>query len=104
MFLGKLHSDLLENFSVVTLEGSVECAITVDYNESELLVVLKETRERRGIKLVSAIIQRLIDWSKGLDIVVDLLLGLSVVYQNDTAEDNEAILGGLTVKLQLLLC
>ena len=88
MFLGKLDSNFLEDFSVVSLKGSIESTVTVDNDETELLIVLEKTTQRAGIELISAIVERLIDWAEGLNIIVYFLLGLSVFHQDDAAKDN----------------
>ena len=103
MLLGKLHSDFLEDVSVVALESGIKSAVTVDYDEAELLIICKEALERRGVEFVSAVVEGLVDGAEGLDIVVDLLLGLAVLHEDHTAEDHKAVGGGVSVELQLLL-
>ena len=57
MLLGKLDRDLLENFSVVALQGCEQSTITVDDDEAELLIIMKQALKRRGIELVTAVVQ-----------------------------------------------
>lgn len=103
MLLGELDSNFLKDVSVVALEGGVESAVTIDDDETELLIVSKETVEGRGIELVSAVVQGLVDRAEGLNIIVDLLLSLAVFHEDNTAEDNETIGRSISVELQLLL-
>jgi hypothetical protein len=46
VLLGKLDRDLLENFSVVALQGCEQSTITVDDDETELLVVMQQALKR----------------------------------------------------------
>jgi hypothetical protein len=104
VLLGKLHSDFLKDFPIVALKSGVKGAITVDDNEAEFLIILQEALQRGGIEPVTTVIEGLINGSEGLKIVVDLFLSLAIVHQNDTAENNQAILRGVLVKLDLGAC
>ena len=101
MLLGQLHSDLLKDLPVVPLKGSEEGTITIDDNEAKLLIILQEARQGRGIELVATVVQGLVDGAEGLEIVVDLLLRLPIVHKDHTAEDDETVLRGVLVELQL---
>lgn len=101
MLLGQFDSDLLEDLSVVALQGCIESAVTVDDDEAELLIIGHQALQGRGIKLVTTVVERLINGSERLEIIVDLLLGLAVVHEDHTAENDETILGGVLVELQL---
>lgn len=101
VLLGQLHSDLLEDLSVVALKGSEKSATTIDNDEAELLIICQEACKWRGIEPVPAVVQGLIDRSEGLEIVIDLLLSLTVVHKNHTAEDNQTVLRSVFVELKL---
>lgn len=104
VLLGKLYSDLLEDFSIVALKSGIKGAITIDNDEAKLLIILQKALKRRSVEPVTAVIERLINGSEWLEIVVDLFLSLTIVHQNDTAENNETILRGVLIELDLGTC
>lgn len=97
VFFGQLDCDLLQNFSVIALEGSVECAITVDNNKTELIVISEEHLEGFSLELATAEVHELVNWSERLEVEVDFLLSLAVVHQNHSAINAKTIVGSLLV-------
>ncbi len=101
MLLGQFNLYFLENFPVVTLQISIQTSITVDNNEAEFVIVLKQHLKGLSLELVGAAVDVLVDGLEGLEVEVDHLLGLAVVHHYLAAEDHQAVLGRLPVELDL---
>lgn len=100
MLLGQLHLNLLEDVSVVSLQGSIQSSITIDYYEAEFIIVCEQSVECFTMELVIAEVQKLIDGSERLEIEVHLLLSFTIFHQNYTAINYETVSRSLLVKLQ----
>ena len=104
MLLGQFNLYFLENFPVVTLQISIQTSITIDNNEAEFVIVLKQDLEGLSLELVGAAVDVLVDGLEGLEVEVDHLLGLAVVHHDLAAEDHQAVLRRLPVELDLAQC
>ena len=102
MLLGQLHRHPLDDLLVVTLERGEEHSITIDDDETELVVVLEEGEKRLCVEAVLALIGEDVDGSEGLEGNLCLLLGFAVIQKDHTAENTEAVPGRCPVKLQFL--
>ena len=102
MLLRQLHRHPLDDLLVVALQGGKEHAITVNDDETELVIVLEEGEKGVRKEGVLALVGEDVDGSEGLEGNLSLLLSLAVVHEDHAAENAEAILGRRPVKLQLL--
>ena len=102
VLLGQLYRHSLDDLLVVTLEGGEEHTITIDDDETKLVIVLEEGEKRISEEGVLALVGKDVNWSEGLKGNLRLLLGLAVFQKDHTAENTEAILGCRAVQLQLL--
>ena len=84
----KLDKHTLENFFVASLESSIQDTVSVNDNETKLLVIFEERFEwlslERGLTAVSEHINRL-EW---LQVKCNFLLLLSVAHLDHTTKDN----------------
>ena len=102
MLLWQLYRHSLDDLLVVTLEGGEEHSITIDDDKTKLVIVLEEGEKRISEEGVLALVGEDVDRSERLKGNLSLLLGLSVFQKDHTAENAETILGGRSVKLELL--
>ncbi len=103
VFLWKIDRELVDDISGVSAESTEESSITIHDNETELLVIFKQLRKSLSVELVVAQVERGVDWSKRLEVDVDLPL-LAFGGQDFTTVDDEAIWWDLVVQLETLLC
>lgn len=101
MLFGELDGNLLENFSAISLESSIKCAITINDDKTELLIVSKQASQWFGLELATTEVEGLVDRSEGLKVEVNFLLGFTILHQDDTAEKTKSISGCRSVKLEL---
>lgn len=102
MFLGKIHRELLDNFSGIPTEGAEKRTVTIHDDESELLVRFEKLAERLGMELVITKIQRCVDRLEGLEI--DVYFPFFSFRGNDfTTVDNQAIWRYLVIQFETLL-
>mmetsp|Transcript_3732 Transcript_3732/g.13105 ORF Transcript_3732/g.13105 Transcript_3732/m.13105 type:complete len:297 (-) Transcript_3732:231-1121(-) len=102
VLLGQLHSKLVQDLAVVPAQGSVEGPVTVHHNEAVPLVALQELAQSVRVELVVAKVQRGVDWLEGLEVDVELLL-LSLIRDDGSAVNHQAVWWDLVVQLQTLL-
>ena len=101
MLFGQLNLHALQNFLVVTLEGGVEDTVTVNDDESELLVVLQQGLQGLGVETILALVGENSLRLEGLQVKGDLLVGLAILELDDTTEEDQTVGRGLLVQLQL---
>ena len=102
MLLRQLDRHSLNNLFVVALERRKEHAITVDDNETKLVIVLQERKQRLRFKTVLASVAEHVNGPERLKGVLNLFLSVSVLLQNDTAEDDKTVRWDVLVQLELL--
>mmetsp|Transcript_41110 Transcript_41110/g.98052 ORF Transcript_41110/g.98052 Transcript_41110/m.98052 type:complete len:240 (+) Transcript_41110:743-1462(+) len=103
MLLGQVHCELVQDLTVIPLHPSKQRAVAIHDQESELVVILHELRQRLRVKLAVTQIHRGVDWLERLKIDGQLLFFV-VLCQNLATEDDEAIRRGAVILLQTLLC
>jgi hypothetical protein len=101
VLLGQLHGHSLQDLLVVALQSSVEHTITIDDDESEGLVILKQSLQWLGIEPVLALVSEHSLGHERLKVDSHLLLRLAVLEHDDTAENNETVWWVGLVQLQL---
>ena len=84
------------------MESREQHTITVDDDETKLVIVLEEREERLRLKAVLASVAEDVDGAEWLEGNLELLFGMSVLHEDDTAEDDETVDGDVLVQLQLL--
>ena len=104
VLLGELDGHTLDDLLVVTLEGGEEHTITVNDNETELVVILKEGEEWLRLEAVLALVGEHINGAEWFQGDLDLSLSVTILHQNDTTEDDKTIGWDMLVQLQLLSC
>lgn len=97
MLLGQHHRQTLQNFLIVALQGRVQDSVTVDNNEAELVIVVQVCFKWLGVESVHALVVELDLGHEGLEVNDELLFSLAIVQQDDTTEQNEAVVRGLLV-------
>ena len=80
MLLGQLHRHSLDDLLVVTLEGGKKHSVTIDDDETKLVIVLEEGEKRVSEESVLALVGEDVDWSEGLKGNLRLLLSLAVFH------------------------
>lgn len=101
VLFGKLYRNALEHFFGVALQGCVEHSVTVYNDKAELVVIFQKTVEGFGVEPVLALVHKLDLGDKRFHVDDELLLGFAILEQDDTDEQNEAIVWSVLVKLQL---
>ena len=102
VLLWQLHRHSLDDLLVVTLEGGKEHSITINDDETKLVIVLEEGEKRISEEGVLTLVGEDVDGSEGLKGNLRLLFGLAIFHKDHTAENAESIPGRRPVKLQLL--
>lgn len=74
MLLWELDLHTLEHFFVVTLESGVENTVTIDDNESKLLVIFQKGLEGLSVEAVLALVSEHCLRLEGLQVNCDLLV------------------------------
>lgn len=100
VLLWQLYLHALQNFLCVTLESGVEDTITIDDNESELLIVLENGCKGCRLEGVLTAVGESVDWLEWLNVNRDLLFRLSIAELNHSTEEHQAIWGHRLVQLQ----
>jgi hypothetical protein len=101
MLFGKHNRQALEHLLSVTLERGIKHSVTVNYNEPKFIIVLEEFLKRLCVESVLALVAKLGKRQKWLDVDNHLLLGLAVVKQDYTTEQNQSVVWGPLVQLNL---
>ncbi len=102
MLFGQLDWHALNDFLVVTLESSVKDTITVDDDETKLVIIFKQGEQWLRVEAVLALVGEDVDGSEGGQVNLDLLLSLAILHKDDTTEDAKTVLGDSLVELQSL--
>ena len=102
MLLRQLDWHTLNDLLIVALERREEHSVTIDDDKAKLVVILEKRKQRLRFKTVLASVAEYIDGSERFEGNLDLLLGVAVLHQNDSAEDDETVGRDVLVKLQLL--
>ena len=84
------------------MERREQDTITVDDDETKLVIVLEKREERLRLKAVLASVAEDVDSAEGFDGNLELLFSVSVLHEDDAAEDDETVGGDVLVQLQLL--
>ena len=74
VLFGELDLHTLEHFFVVSLESGVQHTVTIDDNESELLIVSQQVLEGLGVEAVLTLVSEYSLRLEGLKINSDLLV------------------------------
>jgi len=113
MLLGEFDSEFMEDFSVVSLKGTVQSTVTIDDDETENVFVFQEflqilfflslsfnqIRAYLNVELVIAKVKRFVDGLEGFEIDNDLLFSSTIFTEDGTGVQNETIGRGLVVQL-----
>lgn len=99
VLLGQHDRKALQDFFRIALERGIQHSITVNDDEAELFVVLEESLEGFSVEPVLALVGELCEGEEGFNVNHHLLLGLAIVQQDHTTEQNEAIVRRLLVQL-----
>ena len=102
MLFRQLDRHSLNDFLVVTLEGREEHAITIDDNETKLVIVFQKRKQWLRFKTILASVAEHVNGAERLKGMLDLLFSVSVLLQNDTTKDDKSISWDVFVKLQPL--
>lgn len=102
VFLGQIHSELMEDLTSVARESPKETSVSIHDDETIPVVGLQELVQRLGVELVVTQVERRVDGLEGLKVDIDLLL-LAVVGHDRAAVDDEAVGRDLGVELEPLL-
>ena len=102
VLLGQVDGEFVQDFTVGSLDGTIQATITVHHDEPKGLVVNEKLVKVLGMELVVTQIQRGVDRLEGLEINVDALL-LALVGNDRAAVDDQPVLGTLVVQLETLL-
>ena len=102
VLLGQLDGHSVDDLLVHTLEGGEHDTGTINDDEAEFFVVLKEYEERFSVETVLALVGKLVDGSEGRKVDLDFLLSLAILHEDNTTEDAKTILGGVFVELEHL--
>ena len=102
VLFGQLHRHTLQDFFIVTLQGREENAITVNDDETKLVVIRKQGKQGLRVKAILALVGENVDWAVGLKCYRYFLFGLTVLHHDDTTEDAETACRRVFVELQFL--
>ena len=102
VLLRQLDWHTLNDLLVVALKRRKEHSVTIDNDESKLVIVLEEREQRLRLKTILTSVAEDVDGSEWFEGNLDLLLGVAVLHQDDTTEDYEAIGRNMLVQLKLL--
>ena len=110
MLFGKFDTELVADFTVVSLKLSVKSSVTIDNDETEGIFVFEETSEilenqwRKVnylcVEFIIAHIKEFVDGSERLEINQNFLFSLAIITEDSTAVNNKTIVGSFVVKLQ----
>lgn len=84
------------------MQRCVQDAITVDDDEAELVIILEQGEQRLRVEAVLTLVGEDVDRTERCQVNLDLLLSLSILHEDHTAENAQAILGNGLVELQTL--
>ena len=90
VLFGKLHTELVDDLASVAENGAEEAAVSVHDDESKLLIILKQFRERFDVEFVVAQVERSIYGPERLKIYCHLTL-FAIIGHHSTAIKHESI-------------
>src|SRR3990167_6957615 len=102
VFLRQVHSELLENFSSISLDSTIQCTGTIDDDESELLLGCEQFSESLCLEGGCTLVQTGVDCFDWLEVQNELLLCFAVFSEHFTLVDQQSVVRNLVVELQLL--
>jgi hypothetical protein len=81
MFLGKIHGELVEDFTIASLYSSVQGTVTVHDDETKGFIVHEKFVQVFRVKFVVAEVERGVDGFEGFKVNIDLFF-LSLIRHN----------------------
>lgn len=103
VLLGEFYCELVEDFPGVSLEGGVECAITVHHDEAEGRLVDEQLLlEFFQVELGVAVVDREVNRLEGLEVADQLLLCGGSLIHDPTGEQDKSVIGRPLVEFESL--
>jgi hypothetical protein len=86
----ELHAELVDNLAGVAEHSAEKAAVSVHNDESKLLVIFKQLRQRFDVEFVVAQVKRCVDGPERLEIYCDLAL-FAIICHDGAAVKHKAI-------------